>query len=132
MAVHSFLLHFLNLPPHSPSSPSLASSTLLRLSLAQACPKLASACPKCVPLKVWLRLATAKLAGLSNVVTAWAVVCCEVINELQSLSELVTADPNARLEGVGSFSRARGLQQKPALPSWSHQRQDRAGSSQGG
>jgi hypothetical protein len=99
-----------------------------------------------VPMEVWLRLATATLTSLSNVVTAWYVVDCKAINEL-SLSDIVTAGKpfqpslvfkdkhscllwkllitavisfmiqalglNARLDGVGSSGRARGLLQKP-------------------
>jgi len=35
---------------------------------------------------------------------------------LQSLSNVVTVRANGRLLGVGSYGRARGLLQKPALP----------------
>ncbi len=60
-------------------------------------------------------LPQSKLACVSNIVTTGALHCCKVVNILQSLSNVVNALANERLLGVGSYGRAMGLLQKPAL-----------------
>jgi hypothetical protein len=68
------------------------------------------------PLGVGPSLAQSKLACLSNVVTAGAMHFWKATGMLQSLSNIVTALANRRLLAVGSYARASGLLQKPALP----------------
>ncbi len=71
------------------------------------------------PLGVGPCLPKSKLACQSNVVTAGALHCWKVMIMLQSLTNVVNAWANGRLLGVGSYGRANGLLQKPALPSCS-------------
>jgi len=75
---------------------------------------LSKVCARPQAIITWL--AVVELVSLSNVFTAWAIVCSKVMNKLQDLSNVVSPTANARLLGVGSRGRARDLLQKPALP----------------
>ncbi len=78
----------------------------------------------------WCSTPGSRVMAVQSFLHFWPVKHCHCLGwclpgkrfKIPNLLNIVTAGPNARLEGVGSSGRARGLLQKPALPPWGHLR----------